>query len=313
MRSSFPIAARFGLSKKVAALAVALSMCSMYSVFHYVWLTDGNHLVQGLSFAVAATLLLKGLDRRSALLLALSVASLGLGLVTREDTFAAIPALVLLGLAASPESPTRRLWVGYLGTLVALSLALYLYRGLVVPRAQSFGLDFGGWIEGVWKTLSPLGVVPFDGWSRALIPLWWLLVSASIGLAIAQRRSIAWTPVALWLVSAILACTPWLTLRRDDLLFFPVSFASFALACLLTELGKRSSVGRALAVAMVATCLLGATHSSRVFAENFSPRSLRAIWWNGRYLYGAYSAKANIPRQRREAVTRQLARGGDSR
>lgn len=34
------------------------------------------------------------------------------------------------------------------------------------------------------------------------------------------------------------------------------------------------------------------------------------IWWNGRYVYGAYSRKAVIPRERLQAVTNQLASAG---
>jgi hypothetical protein len=305
-----PIAARFGLSKKVAAAALALAMCSLYSAFHYVWLTDGNHMVQGVSFALSAALLLNGLDRNRVSTLTMSLFCLTLGLLTREDTFAAIPALLLLGLAAARENRNLRLWLGYSGSVLAVCLSLFRYRSIVVPRAESFGLDFGGWIEGIWKAFNPIGIVAFDPLSAVLIPVWWLLLLASVALAVVHRRGMVFHPVALWLVSAALACTPWLTLRRDDLLLFPVSFAALALAALLFDLWKKSSVGRALAVAMVATCLAGATHSSRVFAENFHPRSLGTIWWNGRYIYGAYAAKATIPRERRLEVKRQLGYAG---
>jgi hypothetical protein len=53
---------------------------------------------------------------------------------------------------------------------------------------------------------------------------------------------------------------------------------------------------------------LGGAYMSRIFAENFHPDSLRVIWWNGRYVYGAYSERAAIPPARRAAVVERLGR-----
>jgi len=44
------IVRRFGLPLPFALLAMALAMCARYSVYHYVWLVEGHHYVQGLLF-----------------------------------------------------------------------------------------------------------------------------------------------------------------------------------------------------------------------------------------------------------------------
>ena len=76
--------------------AGVVMLTTRYSIYHYVFITDGNHLVQGLAFLLAALLLLDGLARRSWPRLAASLLAIAAGLCVREDTLAALPALVLL-------------------------------------------------------------------------------------------------------------------------------------------------------------------------------------------------------------------------
>ena len=59
------IGRRFGLSLPFALLAAALAMCARYSVYHYVWLVEGHHYVQGLLFEGALLALLAGLRASS--------------------------------------------------------------------------------------------------------------------------------------------------------------------------------------------------------------------------------------------------------
>jgi len=304
------VAVRSGLSRLTATVSILCSTASMYSVFHYVWLTDGNHLVQGLSFAIAALLLTDGIRRRSAGRLALSLVSLAAGLVTREDTFASLPALLLLGGLESNRSKNRSFWWVYGALSACLCASLYAYRAVVLPKAAPMGHDVLGISEGIWKALHPMGVVAFDDVSALSLGCWWILLAATAVTVLYRRSKISWSPVLLWGTAALLACTPWMTLRRDDLLFFPVSFASLALGSLLQPLSAATRLGRALAIAVILVAASGGAHASRVFAENFHPRSLRAIWWNGRYVYGAYSQRAWIPRGRRQVVERQLAYAG---
>ena len=101
-----------------------------------------------------------------------------------------------------------------------------------------------------------------------------------------------------------------LNVQRDDLLLFPVSFMSLALASAWAEI-VRARPRLAAPVAMtVAVTVAGGAYVSCVFAENFHPQSLRVVWWNGRYLYGAYSERAAMPPERRAAALAHVASMG---
>jgi hypothetical protein len=125
---------------------------------------------------------------------------------------------------------------------------------------------------------------------------------ALFALVPAERRSGA----AVWLAAALMACAPGLTVARDDLLLFPVSFASLALVTAWNEIVRaRPRLGPAVGAAALVV-VIGGAHVSRVYAENFHPRSLRLAWWNGRYLYGAYAERATMPDERRAASEAHL-------
>ena len=67
---------------------------------------------------------------------------------------------------------------------------------------------------------------------------------------------------------------------------------------------------RRAAAALMLTGVLGGAYLSRVYAQNFHPYSARAMWWNGKFIYGSYASRATIPPERREAIARQLASVG---
>jgi hypothetical protein len=114
----------------------------------------------------------------------------------------------------------------------------------------------------------------------------------------------------VWLSLAVVACAPALTLRRDDLLLFPTAFVALFFASALDALSRGKPVLRRAAVAVMVTGILGGAYLSRVYAQNFHPESARAVWWNGKLIYGSYASRATIPPERREAIARQLASVG---
>ena len=59
------VAYSLGVPAPAGVAAGLLLLCSRYSAYYYTWLTDGNHLMQGLLFALVALLLSRGLHRRS--------------------------------------------------------------------------------------------------------------------------------------------------------------------------------------------------------------------------------------------------------
>lgn len=301
-----PVARRVGTPRLAVAVAGVLFVCSPYSVFHYVWITDGNHALQGLAFAGAALLLCRGLETVSWAPLCVSLLVMAAGVLVREDTLAAAPALVLVGLMTAKTPPARARLAGYTLGVAAVGAGLLLYRARMVGKAMDVGRDWAGLIDHARKALAPAGLMVFDRLSSALVVI-------ALGLALATAAAFVvlvpwrrWGGAVVWLAAALFACVPGLTVARDDLLLFPVSFASLALGTAWNEIARsRPAAVPALAVAAV-TMVAGGAYVSRVYAENFHPRSLRLAWWNGRYLYGAYSERATMPDERRAAGVAHL-------
>ena len=183
----------------------------------------------------------------------------------------------------------------------ATTAALILYRRRVIAKVMAPGTDWEGLAEHARKALAPAGLMTFDPASILLVPLA-IATAVATGVALlavvaGERRGGA----VVWLAAALLACAPGLTVARDDLLLFPVSFASLALATAWNEIVRARPRVLAAVAAAALLVAVGGAHVSRVYAENFHPRSLRLAWWNGRYLYGAYAERATMPDERRAA------------
>ena len=307
------IARHFGLPLPFAVLATALAMCARYSVYHYVWLVEGHHYVQGLLFEAALVALLAGLRAASANWLALSAVLFFAGVLVREDTIALAPVLAVLGYAALvPGREKRRLTMlaGYAAVLAFGSLALMRYRAAVAPTAVPPGHDLMAMLVSVRRALNPMGLEHFDGATHALVLLWGALGPLLVLALLVARGPDARRMPLVWLSVAFLACAPSLTLRRDDLLFFPTAFVGLFYGSALWELSRDRAGLRRVAVLVLLTGIVGGACMSRVYAQNFHPCSARAVWWNGKFIYGSYASRATIPPERREAVTRQLASVG---
>ena len=161
----------------------------------------------------------------------------------------------------------------------------------------------------VRRALDPMGLEHFDTASHALVLLWGALGPLLVALLLLRGREERRMPL-VWLALAVITCAPALTLRRDDLLLFPTSFVALFFASALEALSRGRPVWRGAAVAVLVTGILGGAYVSRVYAQNFHPYSARAVWWNGKFIYGSYASRATIPPERREAIARQLATVG---
>ena len=295
-----PLGARVGLGFVPAVAAGLLMLATRYTAYHLVWITDGNHLMQGLAFLVSALLLLDGLPQRSWWRIAASLVAIAAGLLVREDTLGALPALALLALAKGP----RRLAVTCAGAVGALAIVLLAWRRAVVPAAQPLGLDLHGFARAVAHAFDPVGVDGFDLASTLLARGWWVLLAALVvALAATPGRGRRWA--ALWAAAAVAACTPGLLNQRDDLLFFPSLFVALALATAGADLWAARPRERPLVVLAFAWAVVGGAWTSARLAENFHPLSARAIDWNAEFLFGRYAA-ATIPPARRDRLATQL-------
>jgi hypothetical protein len=302
------VAGALGMPEPAAVIAGLLLLCSRYSVYHYTWLTDGNHLLQGLLFALAALSLVAGLRRRSWPWLAASLAGLAAVVLVREDGLALVPVLLLFGFVAAPSE--RRLLLGFAAALLTVSLALFLYRSLAVPEAPPPGLDMRSFLVAAGRALNLVGPESFDGVSRVLARTGSAAPVLAVAMLLFRRRRIDVRTPLVFLAASVLACTPALTFRRDDMLLFPVTFAALFYGSALWALARDHPALRAVAALLFASGALGGAYVSRAFALNFHPDSARAIRWNAQMAYGPYADRATIPPARRGSLVLRLAAQG---
>jgi hypothetical protein len=296
-----PLGRHLDLGAGASTAAGLVMLFTRYSAYHLVWITDGNHHLQGLAFVGSALLLVRALARPSRALLAASLLAIALGLCVREDTLAALPALGLIAFARGP----RRLAAPYTIGLGALGVLLLAWRRAFVPAAQPLGLDFAGFARAIVHAFDPVGVGGFDVASRILSYGWWAIFALTIAALLATGDRAAGRWAARWALAAVAACTPGLLLQRDDLLYFASLFVALMLATAGQAIWRSRPSLRPWVVAGLAWSVLGGAWTGARLAENFHPASARAIDWNADFLYGRY-ATATIPLARRQAVAAQL-------
>jgi len=310
LASLVPLATRFARTTAYAALAGGLiTLFSRNSVYHYVWLTDGVHALQGLALVGAAHLMLRGLRSRSAAPFVLSGAVVIAGCLVREDTLVIVPILPLLGWFSGGGAPLERAarskLVRYAMGLVVASLALIEWRTLAVPSAPPPSLCLGGLLRRVLGMMNPVGSQSFDAASLVLsLGGWAMLIGLGLALAFAEPR-MRWQAPALWLLCGVIACCANTEFQRDDLFFFASSFLGLSYATALEEVARRLPRGRVLAAACGAWLVLGGAYTSRALAENFHPDSSVAYAWNGQFIHG-WARSARIPEARRADVVRRM-------
>ncbi|HET8648096.1 MAG TPA: hypothetical protein VFO85_21550, partial [Vicinamibacteria bacterium] len=288
------VARALGASAGEAVAGGLLALASRYSVYHYAFLTDGLHLVQGLLFLAALAALWAWMRTGAAAALGGSLAALAAGLLCREDTLAAVPPLWLLAWARHGRRPRawRRL-AAHAAASSVLAAALLALRAQLIPVAPQPALNVAGWWDYVVRAFSLGGAESFDRFSRWAVASWrWapLLLAGALALARAPARRRA----LVFAACAAAACAPALTLRRENLLFFPVAFAAMAYAAALAGAAARLADlgrGRALAwapLALGAWLALGAGYVAREFLRVFHPMSSTSLTWSGAFVYGYY-------------------------
>ena len=297
-----PLGREVGLDAGASVAAGLAMLFTRYSAYHLVWITDGNHHLQGLAFVGSALLLVRSRERASTAVLALSLFAIAFGLCVREDTLAALPALTLIAFARGP----RRRAAAYTIGLGLLAAALLAWRRAVVPGSQPLGFDVAGFARAVVHAFDPVGVGGFDLGSRILSHGWWVILAATLAGLVVTGDGAARRGAGLWAVAAVAAATPGLLLQRDDLLFFASLFVALMLAAAWQAIWRARPSWRPLVVIGLMWSLVGGAWTGAALAENFHPASARAIDWNTEFLYGRYAA-ATIPPARRDAVAAQLA------
>jgi hypothetical protein len=286
-----------------------LALLSRYSVYHYAFLTDGAHVVQGAFFLAALAGLWAWVRGGPVAALGGSLAAVAGGLMFREDTLGAVPALWLLAGARFRDEPRvwRRLAV-HAAACAAIVVALLAIRQAVVPSSPQPAIHIGGWLDYVVRTSSLAGHESFDGLSRWAVLSWRLAPALFLGALLlcdpgSRLRALVWA------ACAASACSPALTLRREDLLFFPVSFAGLAYAAALVGAARRYRLLAAPVAALVAWLAAAEAYVTRDFLLVFHPMSSTSLTWSGAFVYGYYGDSTVPPARRQQVVDRLAAIG----
>lgn len=291
-----------------------LCLVAKYNTFHYVWLTDGFHLIQGVFCAGAvATLVLALRSGRWWWLLSLILFTSGL--LVREDSLVIAPALVVLGAfyARYQQTTPRRTTValyGYYVVLAAICAAFLVYRATLLSGTPASTVNALGWLIHMTLAFSLPGMRGFDTLSGLFSILWIGLFMILIGGWIVYRRALAWQLPVVWLLCAIFACAPGVMIVRNNLLLFPITFAALFVVTLLSSLTTAVSWWRFVGVAMIICGLAGGSYASFVTAQAFHPSSITALKWNSEMLYAESTRTATVPAERRAAMVNQLAQYG---
>lgn len=300
---------RFGGPWWAGLIAGVLTLCAKDSLYHYVWISDGIHLLPGLLFIAAAHLLLTYLDTGRRTLGVGSALLILAALATREDSLALYIVLPAIGLSYSwflerPRESYVRL-AGYAGVLLLTFFPFWLWRLAVIPRAPNFRVNSG-------VALGPLTLFQWtvclsgqSGSARyAFMAAFVVLVVIAARLPRDMRRQ-----CLMWLALAAIACMPGAVRVVSNLLFFPISFYATFAALTLGALTRRSPRAASLAVVLFAVAAVTSATASRLEQLSMHSRSTGKIYrdWEGIYSKIRF---ASIPPARAERTKASLARFG---
>ncbi|HRN51168.1 MAG TPA: hypothetical protein PLC52_10205 [Anaerolineales bacterium] len=308
------LAERFQLPFLFAILGGLLTLAARQSIFHYVWLTDGIHLLQGLLLIQAVIFIIRGIDTRQTAYFAYALFVGTAALLVREDNLILIPLAWLFTFAYLRilKSPVVVQIAAY-ALCVCLSFAgglYYLARGYWIDSAAPIGFNTEELLELIDYTVYGFtGRQAFDSISSFFVSTWPLMLIVCglllFKLLCGDSKKEAGFRALTWLGAAAASCLIGLVNARANLTFFSLMFFSMALATVLAEYATRSYVWRASLAALSAIALIGLVYISQTAIEGFHPSSSLVVYWNSRFVYGKYSA-ATIPQERLDATIARL-------
>jgi hypothetical protein len=302
------LAARLGAPWWIGLAAGTATLCAKNSYYHYIWISDGIHLVPALLFVASAHLLLDYLSDggfRRALISALLML---VALAAREDTMALYPALVLIGatwlsFVRGSRAGVVRL-VRYAACLFCTFVPFWVWRLFAVPRAPNFRVNWDvvvGPLRLFDWTICLSGQV--GGAWRAFLAAFVVLGVGALGLPRDARRH-----ALMWLALAAIACLPGAVRARPNLLLFPISFYTLFAALTLAGLvrTRRSAVLACVLTLVAATVSVRASRLEQLSLHSLSEDKIFHDW------QGLYSAIrfSSIPPERAQRTKASLARFG---
>lgn len=297
-------------------LAGLMALVHVRSVYHYLWISDGIHLLAGLFVIGAILSLLRGLSSGRGLWLWISGLCVGLALLTREDALVVLPLLVLLGAAfllrgEAPRPALERARTGlaiYAAALVTLGAACLFWRRTLDPTSLP-APDPAAWLWGLMQTVRNAGDAgflsqPWPAYSRLL--LGWDIWLAALLIGVFGLGRIQRLQVAYWAGAAALAALPLLMSARTNLLLLPVIFWSMLVASVLWGLWRHPSIlWRILAAGMLLLALGIPAFASLALQQEQRYGNLDFMCRNASTLYGL-TGQATIPAVRAASVQSAL-------
>jgi hypothetical protein len=286
-----------------------VTLCAKNSFYHYLWVSDGIHLVPALLFVGAASLLLDYLDRGRPLRGVASGLLLLLALATREDALALYLVVPLVGTASLWFSGRLRERLGrlirYAAFLFVTFVPFWAWRVLVIPRAPNFRVNLGAFT-------GPLTLMDWticlsgqaDPWRWGFRTLCALLLIGLFRLPRDRRRN-----CLLWLAAAAAACFPGAVRTVPNLLLLPISFYAIFCAMAAGSLTRSSNVRRGVALGVWAAVTIVCVQASRLEQLSMHSNSTGKIYRDWLAIYSPLRFSSTPPR-RAERVRAQLARFG---
>ena len=307
------IGRRFKLTIAATTLAGVMMLCAKYSSYHFIWMTDGVHIAQGIPFALALLAILRWVDGRQLAWLCASVLLFVLSVLVREDSIAVAPVLVALAVLSAHHARTlaelRNRLLGYAGALAVISVAALLGRQmLLTPETNP------PWTALEYLAAHPVEVITLAGWQPLILVPVFLAIFALLVLGAARLKREDTETASAWLICAGLSATPGIVETRVDLLFFPMTFYCLFAAQVLTAYAgggapQSGFVGRAIAIGVAVFCIVVPARYSRLQQLSMAPGSAGNVEVDCDIARGGEWFLVSSPK-RREDAHRELARLG---
>jgi hypothetical protein len=305
------VAVRMGGSRSVAILAGTIILAAKQSYYHFTWMTDGVHVLQGLFFVGAAHALLRWTETGSRWHYTRALMFAALALTTREDSLAMFPALVLISSYMADKGGRFQVTTGVLrftAGLSAVAVAFWMWRWAALPGAAQFRFDALALAhvgDMMMATVWLSGIEGQDTARHVFLAIGGLAVLATVfGLDGAERRR-----ALLWLIAAIAASSIGSVEIRPNLLLFPISFYALFLASVAIPNARQRGWMRVPVALLMIWIVVTSAHASQMAQLTMHPLSADQIYRDWEFTYGPMR-KATIPAQRRAELTSKLARLG---
>jgi hypothetical protein len=303
----------FNLRLTVLLIASSLIIFNKYSCLYILWQINGTRVLQYLLLVLSLLTALKHLDNAKTSNLIYSVTLYGLSILTREDTIAAIPILVVLPLiyvmTNKKENASYYRYASYILTIFSTTILLLLLRRYFIPQATLLQTMFAskGGVRNIFQAMiwsaCPFGKLLI----RSIdVSLYWLILFSALFLLSLFLFNKKYRHVQLVLVFLFCcACTPAYMIFKPDIILLPTGLFCLLLAEMIVEYSTRFKLGLYFSVTIYSAVLFLAIATNYALQQSFHPLAVEQIAREYDFLYGEYS-HTTIPSYRIDYLTHKF-------